>query len=647
MRSTHRPANPRLALACFILSLGACTGLIDELGGPRGSEQNGSASGDGDGAELPDDVTPEQLANGEKLYGELCASCHGGDGQGTPFGAPLTRDLGFDNLVAYIDANMPQGAPDACDEVCSYDVAAYVQKTFVIPAQNGGGGPATCTGETPAPRMLRLLTRREYERTVSDLLGVAAPDTSNVPVEPRVRGFDNNAAASVVTSRHVDEYVSLAEKLAVSALESQRARLVPCDGAQSGCSRQVIERLGLRAFRRPLSSDEIEAYLALFAADLTEGSFDKGVELVVQAMLISPSFLYRAEMGRAQGDGTFALTPYETASALSYTLIGSMPDDELFAAAAEGRLSTTSELEAQARRLLADPRARDQLAEFATQWLRTESLLSTNKDSAIFPGFSDAVRTAMAEEQRRFLTELFFDPDATFDDLFNADYVFVNDALASFYGLPSPGADFARVDAPAASGRGGLLGLGAVMASHAHSNESSPIRRGLFVRDRILCQELPPPPANLDTTPPGLDFSLTTRERFAQHTADENCASCHKFIDGVGFGLEGFDGVGAFRSTENGKPLDTSGTLVGLDSLSGSDTHSFDGPRELAELLAGSDSAQACVARQYYRFARGYREEATSDCSVDRLGKEFREGGLKLNDLLVAPVRLKDFLVRQ
>jgi hypothetical protein len=185
------------------------------------------------------------------------------------------------------------------------------------------------------------------------------------------------------------------------------------------------------------------------------------------------------------------------------------------------------------------------------------------------------------------------------------------------------------------------------MASHAHSNESSPIRRGLFVRDRILCQELPPPPANLDTTPPGLDFSLTTRERFAQHTADAACASCHRFIDGVGFGLEGFDGVGAFRTTENGKPLDTSGSLVGLESLSGGDVHEFDGPRELSSLLAESESAQACVARQYYRFARGYKEEAGSDCSVNKLGDDFKAGGLKLSDLLVAPVRLKDFLVRK
>src|SRR5690606_834159 len=145
----------------------------------------------------------------------------------------------------------------------------------------------------------------------------------------------------------------------------------------------------------------------------------------------------------------------------------------------------------------------------------------------IYPGFSDGVRTAMAEEQRRFVTELFFDPEATFADLFLADYVYVNPELAAFYGLPSPGgADFVRVDAPAESGRGGLLGLGSVMASHAHSNESSPIKRGLFVRDRMLCQDLPPPPANLDTTPPGLDLSLTTRERFAQHTADPNCISC-------------------------------------------------------------------------------------------------------------------------
>jgi hypothetical protein len=273
--------------------------------------------------------------------------------------------------------------------------------------------------------------------------------------------------------------------------------------------------------------------------------------------------------------------------------------------------------------------------------------LTASKDQQIYPDFTDAIRGAMAEEVRRFVGDVVFDQNGRFEDLLIADHVFVNDQLAAYYGLPGPGGDFARVAVSPESGRGGLLGLGAVLASHAHSNESSPIKRGVFVRHQLLCQDLPAPPPDLDTTPPGLDPSLTTRERFAQHTADPACAGCHRYIDGVGFGFEGFDGAGARRTVEHGLPVDTSGTVVALESLADGTEHRFDDVRELAELIAFSENAQACLPLQYFRFARGYQETVFDSCAVHNLHLEFSEAGLNLQELLVAVTALPTFTVRK
>jgi hypothetical protein len=498
--------------------------------------------------------------------------------------------------------------------------------------------------EQPGPRLLRLMTRREYRNTVRDLLFVEAPDTSSLPVESRVRGFDDNAAAAVVTGRHIDEYLKLGEALAADAVQNHKGQLVPCDAGESGCARTFVERFGLRAFRRPLTGDEVDRYVALVDAG---DDFDDGLRLAITGMLVSPSFLYRSEVGEPVDDGRFELTQYELASALSYLYWGSMPDATLFEAAAQGTLDSPERLETEAGRLLEDPRAREQLGEFSLQWLRSDGLVAATKDPTLYPSFNDDVREAMLEEQHRFVAQVVLDDQGSFEDLFRANFVVANGMLASFYGLTSAGDGFASIEVDAASGRGGLLSLGAVLAAHAHSMESSPIKRGLFVRDRLLCQNMPPPPADLDTTPPGLDPTLTTRERFARHTSDSGCASCHQFIDGVGFGFEGFDGVGARRTRENDLDVDESGSLIGLEGLDEKTEHEFTGPRELAALLADSESAQACLALQYYRFARGYEERRSDACSLRALQERFENAELTVKELLVALPTLRSFVVRK
>jgi hypothetical protein len=253
----------------------------------------------------------------------------------------------------------------------------------------------------------------------------------------------------------------------------------------------------------------------------------------------------------------------------------------------------------------------------------------------------------MAEEQRRFFEHVIFEQNGSFAELFTADYVYANGSLASFYGLQAQGSDWQEIPVSADTGRGGILGLGAVLASQAHSNESSPIKRGVFVRGRLLCQDLPPPPPDVDATPPGLDPSLTTRERFAAHDSNAACSGCHRYIDGVGFGFEGFDGVGARRTTENGHPVDMSGTVNGLEGLDKDTSDDFTDTRELGAMLASSQAAQVCLPLQYFRYARGLTETAYDACTVNNLQLEFTEGQLSLQDMLVAVTGSPTFTKRK
>jgi hypothetical protein len=245
------------------------------------------------------------------------------------------------------------------------------------------------------------------------------------------------------------------------------------------------------------------------------------------------------------------------------------------------------------------------------------------------------------------VTNVVYDGTHGFGELFTAEYVLANGALASFYGLAGGGAQPAKLAAPGGAQRlrGGLMTLGAVLGTHAHPNESSPVRRGLFVRTRLLCQTLPPPPPTLNIMPPGLDPTLTTRARFARHSSDKACSICHALMDPVGFGFERYDGVAAYRAQENGLTVDASGSLTGLEALDDDTVTPFDGPVALGALLARSPNAQACIARQLFRYARG-GERAADACAIKSLQAAFTGNGLDLQRLILDVIRQPSFLAR-
>ena len=511
-----------------------------------------------------------------------------------------------------------------------------------------GGEPLACAERAAAPRMLRLLTRREYDRTIADLTGLTGSFTADFPVEARVAGYDNNANVAVVTSRHVDQYLAAGAAVAQRAVAERRDPLLGDCSSGDACLNAFIDTFGRRAFRRPLTTAERDGYRDLNRDELTGGDFDTAMALIIRAMLTSPNFLYRAEIGEASGNGIYRLSGYEAATAMSYALWGSMPDAALLQAAADGDLAGGAGRAAQAERMLQDPRARDQIANFASQWTGAYQILEQFKDYEIYPRFNDTVRESMVEEFSRFVNHVFLDSETrSLTELYTADYAFLNGALRSFYRQPGSTSDTAFAQQTVADGtRGGLLALGSVVASHAHSNESSPIKRGVFVREQLLCQELPDPPQDVDTTPPGLDPSLTTRERFRQHTDDPNCASCHQFIDGIGFGFERYDGVGDYRENENGQTVDDSGEVVDIEGFQSGTNDPFFGARQLAQLLASSPAAQDCAVTQYYRYTRGYVEGERDDCVIEELTQAFRDSQLDLKQMLINQIEHPSFMRR-
>jgi hypothetical protein len=463
------------------------------------------------------------------------------------------------------------------------------------------------------------------------------------PIESRPKGFsyDNSAIAGLVTSIHVEQYLKASVQVAKLAL-GNAAKLLPCSPAtESACRTTLVQQLGRRAFRRPLTAAELARYEKL--ASLQDGH-ETAVEAVVRALVLSPHFLYRSEVGVPQPDGTFRLSPHEIATALSYTFWGTMPDDELAAAADSGALASPDAIEAQARRLLASPRARPALAAFSAQWLGIEGVPSLARSSVLYPGWSAALGEAMLDESRRLVEHVVFDGTGKLEELLTADYSFLNPQLASVYGASLPsGAGKAQLPPER---RAGLLTHGSVLASTSHSDQSSPIRRGLFVRERLLCQDLGQPPANAGGVPE-VDPKATTRERFRQHSSDPTCRSCHQYIDEVGFGMERFDAIGRYRTEENGQPIPPDGDMNDVEGLGTGTKGAYTSLPELASIVARSEAFHGCFARQAYRFAHGAMEGDADRCALQALEGRFEASGYDVRELWVAITRLPGFAARR
>ncbi|HXI54467.1 MAG TPA: DUF1592 domain-containing protein [Polyangia bacterium] len=501
---------------------------------------------------------------------------------------------------------------------------------------------------------MRQLTSSEYRSTVADLLQISAPNTTDIPPDVSVRGYSTNAASAFIDMSNVDKYQSVGDALADRAIQESFSKLVPCQSQDMACAATFVQQFGLRAFRRPLTADEQARYLTVFDPSVTGGDFKTGVGLVIKAMLISPFFLMRSELGVDKGNGKFVLSPYETASALSYAYWGTMPDDALFSSAQSGALASKKEIETQVRRLLADPRGRARVATFAGEWLEASRAYVATKDPATFPALKDAatsaaIVTAMKAEEDAFITNIVFDSTKKWSELFSADYTFVNDQLAVYYGLPKPGsgANVAKVSLGAGSARGGLLTMGMFLFGHARADQSSPTQRGHAIRANMFCVDVPPPPPGVDVTiKPGMAGN-TGRDQIQALTGSGMCNTCHSLMNPIGFGLEGFDGAGQPRTLDHGETVDTSGEIDGLTAS----PITFNGARELSNILASNKDAQACLASNYFRYVRGFDPQQTTDAAdanaVTKLQQDFVTNNLDLPELFVQVALQDSFTARR
>jgi hypothetical protein len=467
----------------------------------------------------------------------------------------------------------------------------------------------------------RRLSHTEYRNTVRDLFPQITIPELELVADPTPLGFDNDEEALQPSPLLVNQYNVAAGRIAARVVQEQED-ILPCAASDgSACGAQYIAALAPRAYRRPLAASELTTLQQVFDTYLAANDFDVALRLTTEVILQSPAFLYKVETVGADR----LPTQYDVASRLSYMLWATMPDDDLFAAAASGQLATPEQVAAQVDRLLADPRALEGFMVFASQWLDLARIDRVYKLEA--DGFTDDVRDALREEARRFLEEIIFARGGTVTDLLTSSKAFISAETAAFYGLPAPAAGtWQEVDLPAE--RRGFLMQAQFLTSHGHPNNPSPVLRGLFVLQDLLCVELGSPPAGVDMSIPEGDPEMgptTNRQNYDRATGAELCQTCHSIMNPIGYTFERFDTMGRMRADDNGLPIDTSGIVNGVQVP---DSHA------LVTWLADSPQVGSCVTRKYMVYALAGSSAADDECLTRDVADDFAASGGSLRGLM-------------
>ena len=488
------------------------------------------------------------------------------------------------------------------------------------------------------------MTRDQYLATVRDLLGDTRDLGDRLPADDKGEAVFAPPDSLTVTPAWADKLLITAEDLAAKAITNLPA-LLPCNpaGNEEACAGQFIKTFGKRAFRRPLTGDEVTGLTAMYRMGAADGGFNGGIELVISTLLQSPSFVYRVELGQKAGSlpGAVKLSPYEVASRLSYFIWGTMPDGALFEAADSGKLGTREGIAAQVDRLMKDPRARSTLVGFNQRLFGTDIIDEVSKDPDAYPQFDDGLRASMKAEFRALVEDALFEGDGRLETLLTSPTAFVDAALAPLYGVPLPAGSGLRKVPVDATQRAGLLTSVGLLAAHTLSDTSAPIIRGKFIRERLLCAELAEPPPGLNVMAPEPKPGSTTRELLERHVTDPSCAACHHLMDPIGFGYGNFDGIGRWRAMEGGKAIDSGGHLEATD-VDGT----FRGPVELAQKLAGSQQVRECVMTTMLGYVQGPGAGGDA-CLTTRLRKSFDDSRHDLRALILAIAQSDGFQYRR
>jgi hypothetical protein len=501
------------------------------------------------------------------------------------------------------------------------------------------GGTLVDSG-LPGRALIRRLSNVEYDATIRSLLGDVTGYASAFSADTVVHGFTNNTDVQDVGPALVEQYLLVAEQIAARAVQSPDV-LLGCPLANGdACISDFIGRFGKRAWRRPINAEEQADLLSVYASGRDAVDATTGVRMLLEAFLVSPSFLYRAEVGvPVAGTAYSALTSWELASRLSYFLTGTMPDDELLAAAEADGLSTAAGLAAQAERLLGTTTARAQVAEFFAGWLDLRQLPRLQRETTEFPSWNDALPQLFGDETRAFATNVVFDGVGDLRTLLTAPFTYGDPSLAAYYGGTAGPVQngVARIDLPPAF-RAGLLTQASFLAAHSKEIQTDPVSRGKFVRERILCQGIDPPPPELMISAPTITPGTTARQRFMEHEANPVCAGCHVLIDPIGLAFENYDAIGQWRDLEQGQTIDASGDLTSTD-VEGP----FNGVVEMTAKLAQSHVVSECFVRQWFRFTFGRGESVADDPRIATIANGFDGTSGQVRALLVALTQTPDF----
>ena len=630
------------------------------------------ASGAGTAAPHPEPV-PLEMPAVQSLLATHCADCHGGGADEGGFAVESLAELG--TLVSDFDTwqivrqrihdmEMP---PASSEPIPDGDRDALVQWIDQAIRQ------AACDPSIPrGPAPLRRLTRNEYRNTIRDLLGIHFDASHVLPSEGSGgEGFDNAAEVLLISPLHAEKYLDAAKMALEHAERDERARQNltlgrtdrgrgrrggsadrPQDSSPPAAAEvddetrahRALQQFAQRAYRRPVSDEEITPLVQLYKAAREDGgTFESACFYAMQGVLISPHFLFRVESPN-ETEQPVPLTDHELAVRLSYFLWETMPDDPLRRAADVGELSDPEKLRAQVLRMLGDARLLDASLSFTGQWLGTAELGRTRfPDAELYPWIDDPTRTAMRDQPGYVFAEI-LRTNASLLELIDADWTFLTTELVRLYQIPRDQLQgeirqhLVRVQLPEGSIRGSLLTMSGVMAVATYPKRTSPVLRGVWVLDNLLGSPSPPPPPDI----PLLDEeqvqsgALSLREQFAAHRANPTCATCHDRLDPIGFALENLDMVGRWRDNDPAGPIDASAQLPNgkvIDGVEGLKQHLLDQRDVFVEQLA----------RKLLGYALGRGLVAADLCALDTIVQRVRDADYRAHELVLAIIESEPF----
>jgi hypothetical protein len=496
----------------------------------------------------------------------------------------------------------------------------------------------------PAPGGLRRLTTPQYLGSIEVLLGGSARDAASPPADQAALGFDTVGGATFPLSPSaIEQYERSAIDAAAAAVAQPftLGTLVPCvvDGPfDEGCYVQVAEKLGRAAWRRPITADEYDHLLdvARAARQLNHDSFEVGLKYEIAMILQAPAFIYAVELGAEDDEGRLKLTTDEWVTRLALFVLGRAPSAETFARVDAGQLDGADAPRELATEWLQQGTARTAVGGFFDELLRIREVELKSKDPELFPLFTPEAAAAMHDETLMLVDDVVFGEARDLRRLFDAEYTFANATLAEIYGVSVAGDDFERIDLPAGQGRLGILSHPSLLAVGAHNDRNSPTRRGLFIQRNILCNDVPPPPGDVDINLPEPPEPTTLRSRLEGHLGAEMCQGCHGQTDPIGFAFEHYDASGVWRELDAGFPIDASGDVDGLGT--------FDGAAELSLLVRDDPRLGPCLVRNLYRHAIGRGESEETEPALEYLTTQLVDAEFDLQHLMVELVTNPAFL---